>query len=140
MTKEQGVRITELRKAGCGYATIAKATGLTKDNVKAYCRTHGLAGVKSKSNARVELGQGFCLSCGKPLVQVPRRKKAKFCSAACRQQWWNTHPEQVNKKAVYDFTCAYCGKAFTAYGNAGRKYCSHNCYISARFKGGERHE
>ena len=29
-----------------------------------------------------------------------------------------------------------CGLPFTAYGNSKRKYCSHECYIAARFKGG----
>ena len=36
--------------------------------------------------------------------------------------------------------CARCGKPFTAYGNAGRKYCSHSCYIADRFKGGDGNE
>lgn len=49
----------------------------------------------------------------------------------------NAHPEAVKQKAVYTFTCPECGKEFTAYGNAKRKYCSHDCYIAARFKGGD---
>ena len=140
MTNEQKERITAMRLGGCGYTAIAKAVGLTKDNVKAYCRTHELAGIKAPSNARITPKQDFCLFCGIPLLQTPGRKRIKFCSAACRQQWWNAHPEQVKKKAVYSFTCAHCGETFTAYGNAGRKYCSHDCYIAARFKGGECHE
>lgn len=39
----------------------------------------------------------------------------------------------IYRKAVYAYTCAHCGKPFTAYGNKERKYCSHNCYISDRF-------
>lgn len=50
-----------------------------------------------------------------------------------RQSWWNAHPELVNRKAVYEFTCAYCGKRFSAYGNAHRKYCCHDCYIEGRY-------
>lgn len=42
----------------------------------------------------------------------------------------------LNKKAVYTHTCAGCGREFTAYGNARRKYCSHACYINHRFGGG----
>ena len=30
-----------------------------------------------------------------------------------------------------------CGKPFTVYGNSKRKYCSHECYIRNRFKGGD---
>ena len=140
MTNEQKARITAMRHDGYGYTTIAKAVGLTKDNVKAYCRAHDLAGVKAQSNARIIPEQSFCQCCGKPLHQIPGRKKVKFCSADCRQQWWNTHPEQVKRKAVYSFTCAYCGNLFTSFGNSSRKYCCHSCYIAARFKGGESHD
>ena len=137
MKNEQKDRITAMRQYGYGYTTIAKAVGLTKDNVKAYCRAHDLAGVKAQSNARITPDQSFCLCCGKLLHQLPGRKKAKFCSADCRQQWWNNHPEQVTRKAIYSFTCACCGNLFTAYGNATRKYCCHSCYVAARFRGGE---
>ena len=137
MTNEQKERITAMRQDGYGYTTIAKAVALTKDNVKAYCRAHDLAGVKAQSNARITPNQSFCQSCGKPLHQIPGRKKLKFCSADCRQQWWNTHPEQITRKAMYSFTCAYCRNLFTAYGNSNRKYCSHECYIRNRFKGGD---
>lgn len=77
-----------------------------------------------------------CLSCGVTLVILPGRKRKKFCSDACRMKWWNSHKYLIKKKAVYEFTCAYCKKPFTAYGNAGRKYCSHKCYIEDRFGGG----
>ena len=41
----------------------------------------------------------------------------------------------MNKKetAMYPFTCTRCGKEFLSYGNQTRKYCSHDCYIRARF-------
>jgi hypothetical protein len=34
---------------------------------------------------------------------------------------------------LYHFTCIACGKRFSAYGKADRKYCSHECYINDRF-------
>ena len=70
-------------------------------------------------------------------MQVAGRKPVKFCSEACRIHWWNTHPDAVDKKAFYDFTCACCGKPFRAYGNSQRKYCCHAYYIQARFQGGD---
>lgn len=136
MTNGQRERITTLRQGGYGYTTIAKAVGLTKDSVKAYCRAHDLAGVKAKNNARIVPELEFCRQCGKPLIQIQGRKRKKFCSKICRQQWWSKHPEQIHRKAMYSFTCANCGKSFNAYGNANRKYCSHNCYIAARFEDG----
>lgn len=96
--------------------------------------------VKAADNRRIELDAGFCLQCGALLTQTPGRKRVKFCSDNCRTAWWNAHPEKVNRRAIYHFTCAHCGKPFTAYGNAKRKYCSHACYIADRYKGGDGHE
>lgn len=139
MTDLQKSQITTLRGQGYGYATIASAVGLKKDTVVAFCRKMGLTGTKAENN-RISLDADFCLHCGSVLIQTPGRKPMKFCSDKCRQAWWNAHPEKVNRKAVYSFTCAHCGKPFTAYGNAGRKYCCHSCYIANRFKGGDGNE
>ena len=137
VTNEQREKITALRHQGFGYTAIANSVGLSKDSVKAYCRTHGLAGEKADSHTLAEIPTQLCQNCGKMLVQLPGRKTKKFCSPECRTTWWNAHPEAVKQKAVYTFTCPECGKEFTAYGNAKRKYCSHDCYITARFKGGD---
>ena len=137
MTNEQRERITALRHQGHGYTTIANAVGLSKDSVKAFCRNHGRAGVKAECKDEDVPADNTCVNCGAPLVQRPGVKKKKFCNSACRQTWWNTHPAQVNRKALYPFTCPACGKAFTAYGNNHRKYCSRDCYVADRFKGGD---
>jgi len=34
---------------------------------------------------------------------------------------------------MYPAVCVRCGKEFLSYGNRKRKYCSHDCYIKARF-------
>ena len=133
MTNEQRMKITDLRHQGYGYTAIANAVGLSKDSVKAYCRNHGLAGVKAETNTPVEITTDVCLNCGAALTHIPGAKRKKFCCPDCRQAWWNAHPEQVRRKALYEFTCPTCGKPFTAYGNAGRKYCSHACYIKGRY-------
>lgn len=139
MTNEQKIQISSLRGDGYGYARIAAALGLTKNQVAAFCRREGLSGTKSAIHSDVP-DIPCCKNCGKPLPQSEGTKPRKFCSGDCRQAWWNAHPEAVNRKAVYSFTCACCNKPFTAYGNARRRYCSHACYIADRFKGGERHE
>ena len=137
MTNEQRIKITDMRNQGCGYSTIANAVGLSKDSVKAFCRSHGLAGVKAELNSPEApiLNDACCLNCGAQLTHVPGLKRKKFCSTVCRQAWWNTHPEEVKRKAIYQYICPSCGKPFTAYGNAGRKYCSHACYIAYRYAG-----
>ena len=133
MTNEQRKKISVLRHQGYGYTAIANAVGLSKDSVKAYCRNHGLAGVKADCNTPVEIASDTCLNCGAALIHLPGAKRKKFCCPECRQAWWNAHPEQVRRKALYEFICPTCGKPFTAYGNAGRKYCSHACYIKGRY-------
>lgn len=140
MTNEQKQQIKKLRQAGYGYATIASSMGLTKNQVSAFCRRSNLTGTKSTVYIEERPKPNCCHNCGKPLTQTPGRKPVKFCSNICRTRWWNTHLDKVNRKAFYFFTCAYCGKPFTAYGNDHRKYCSHECYIASRFKGGERHD
>lgn len=72
----------------------------------------------------------------KAVPQTAGRKEKKFCSDRCRMKWWNSHLDQVQRKANYDFVCPVCKKPFTVYGNANRKYCSHECYIEDRFGGG----
>ena len=69
------------------------------------------------------------------LIQPSTGRPKKFCSDKCRREWWKAHPEKLHRKdtAIYTMTCARCGKEFTSYGNKNRKYCSHDCYIKARF-------
>ncbi len=133
MTKEQKDTIIRLRAEGQGYTAIAKETGVPKETVKTFCRRNSLGGmaVQPRRNA-----DGRCPQCGKEVEQKTGFKPRRFCSPECRQAWWNSHPEQVGRKAVYDFVCAGCGRPFTSYGNRSRKYCSHDCYTRARFGGG----
>lgn len=126
MTSEQREQITALRCQGQSYALISKMLGIPKDTVYSFCRRSGISGKTDKNTV-------LCKQCGRPIKLTPKRKPKKFCSDNCRLMWWNSHLDQVNRKAYYLFSCAFCGKTFTAYGNAGRKYCSHVCYISDRF-------
>ena len=64
MTKQQKDQITALRSQGYGYATIAKAVGLKKDTIVAFCRKKGLTGTKAADNSRIDLYAVFCLICG----------------------------------------------------------------------------
>lgn len=137
MTEEQKNQIATLRQKGCGYATIAQALGLSKSTVTSHCQRNYLGGMKSNATTPVAPDKKYCKQCGKELMQLLGRKESKFCSKECRVKWWNSNQEKVNKKAIYTFTCAFCGKPFTAYGNSNRKYCSHDCYTQDRFKGGE---
>ena len=128
MTKTEMEMIVRLRKSGMGYTEVARETGISKETVKSFCRRNKLGGrLGDSSDAEA------CPQCGKKLDQNVKTRKPRFCCEACRRAWWRAHPEAGLKKAVYEYTCAHCGKPFSAYGNSRRKYCCHSCYISARF-------
>jgi len=137
MNQLQKERIIELRSIGVGYRKIANILGLSINTIKSYCRRNKLINNLTESKATTIVSQAFCKQCGNELFQTPGKKPLKFCCNECRTKWWNTHQDKVNKKAIYSFDCSYCNEPFTAYGNSSRKYCSHECYINDRFKGGE---
>lgn len=129
MTAQQKTDIKRMRGAGMSYGQISDALGISVGTLKTYCRRNGVAGKEAD-------GGHYCLCCGKAVRQNPGRKEKKFCSDGCRNRWWNSNLDKVDRRANYDFVCACCKKPFTAYGNANRKYCSHQCYIEDRFGGG----
>lgn len=133
MTKEQREQIVDLRKKGYGYRMIGQMLGLSRDAVRYFCKSNGMAG--NAENVLISDGAN-CPCCGGGILQTEGKgRRKKFCSEKCRREWWKKHPGAGNKSesATYHSTCAGCGKEFTAYGNSHRKYCSHACYIQARF-------
>lgn len=134
MTDSDKRTIRIFRENGVSYGEIAKILNMSIDTVKSYCRRNGLTGYKSSRIEDVVVKP--CEECGLPVVQNPGRKLKRFCSDKCRMLWWNSHADQVNRKANYSCTCEFCGKQFISYGNKHRKYCSHSCYINDRFGGG----
>lgn len=128
MTNEQKMMVLSLRKQGLGYKRISDRTGVSLNTIKSFCRR------ASKTKDELDHGeQSICQNCGIPIEQTPGRKRKKFCSDRCRNVWWNAHLELVERRAIYEITCAHCGKRFSVYGDANRKYCSHECYIADRF-------
>ena len=144
MTNEQKTVVESLRSQGLGYKRIAAQTGISVNTVKSYLRKYGPMALEQSAPTIIPEPvadtaadcQFLCRYCGKPVAQNPGRKEKKFCSDSCRTLWWNSHLDQVKRKAIYHFTCPTCGRDFTAYGNAHRKYCCHSCYIEDRFGGG----
>ena len=125
MTDQQKDQIQSMRRQGLSYVKIGQALGISDNTVRSFCRRNRL-GEPVKHTIP-------CQYCGKPVKIVSKQKPRKFCSDRCRAAWWNGHREAVNRRAFYNFICAHCGREFTAYGNAHRKYCSHKCYIADRF-------
>ena len=138
MRLEEKNQIKRLRAEGHSYGRVATMLGLSENTVKSFCRRNGLAG-RGEVEKNVDEDAHTCKCCGLPVKQNPGRKEKKFCSYSCRMRWWKEHSDQVQRKANYQFECAFCHKPFTAYGNANRKYCCHECYVADRF-GGESNE
>ena len=134
MNDTQRQQIRKLRAEGYSYSKVAQALGLSENTVKTFCRRNGLGGV-AEVTTQIESDRNYCLCCGEPVKQNPGKKKKKFCSDKCRNKWWNSNLDKVNRKAVYSFECLTCHSPFTAYGNAKRKYCCLECYAN-RNKGG----
>jgi hypothetical protein len=132
MTENQKTRILEMRRLGCTYRHIAANLSLPEGTVKTCCLRAAKKGLLATPS---EPATCTCKQCGKEIIQVAKRKKRIFCTDACRQKWWGSHQFLINpdSKAHHHHTCAHCNKPFTAYGNPGRKYCSHDCYIKARY-------
>lgn len=124
MTDAQKRQIHDLRQRGFGYMKIGQMMGISDNTVRSYCR-----------RSRLPKNTTICPQCGKGVKRLSGRKPRKFCSDTCRTAWWNSHLDQVERKAIYQFICANCGKEFSAYGNDHRKYCSRACYIAHRFEG-----
>ncbi len=136
MTDAQAAQVKELRLKGMGYRAIADALGLSRDIVRNHCKAKGMGGYADAATRNLQEREGrsgICPCCGKEIAQQGNGRPRKFCSERCRRQWWKAHPEEGSQKAMYTQVCARCGKEFTAYGNSHRKYCSHDCYIKARF-------
>lgn len=134
MTETEKEQIRYWRGEGISYGAIADRLCISKDTVKSFCRRNRLAGVAASEPVLV------CRNCGAALPRAHKRKQRKFCSDFCRYAWWNTHPEMIDRRAFYSAVCVYCGKEFQSYGNQKRKYCSHACYIAARFGKGGGHD
>ena len=126
MTKQQKEKIIKMRRDGFSYSRISTALGISENTVKSFCRRNNLG--SSYTKLPVKKDGIFCRQCGTPLAQTAGVKQKRFCSDKCRMAWWNSHPEAINRKAIYTFTCPICGRDFESYGNKKRKYCSRACY------------
>lgn len=132
MTEREKADIAALRGEGLGYKAIAKQLGLSVNSAKSHCARHPAEKMATAAGGTV------CRICGKPVTQTKGKRVKLYCSDACRMKWWNTHTDQVKRKAYYTFICPQCGRQFEGYGNAHRKYCSRQCAADAHRKGGAR--
>lgn len=128
MTADERKRIERLRRNGNSFSRIAEITGLSVASIRMHCKRNAI-----EPAAEPEL---HCIHCGKELVQKKRGRTAIFCSANCRILHWRSLKNKDRDKN-YVKVCPGCGGEFLSL-KPSRKYCSHSCYINARF-GEDRH-
>ncbi len=123
MKLQEENRINEMRLKGYSAASIAAVLDKPASTIRSYIHRH-----PEIPNTKI------CQNCGGYMLKTKDNGKKKFCSDACRMQWWNAHKDTVNRKAFYTLTCKNCGEEFESYGNKNRKYCCRACYIDSRNK------
>ena len=144
MTNEQKTQIIDLRKQGNSLAEISDKLGLPTGTVKSFWRRHcvspRLEEIPQREDAvefsrqdspveMVQLEEKRCKRCGAPVSNLPHHRQKLFCSDKCRLTWW--HENRHLAKGAERRICPACGATFTD--DRNRKYCSHSCYIKARY-------
>ena len=128
MTNEQKHEILLMKKKGAKYTEIAAKLGLPLTTVKSYCYRHS-----------EEISLPRCPQCGKEIQQA-KFKPRRFCSDACRAQYWREHAGDIVRSSAVSMQCPVCRSIFADYPYRHRKYCSHACYITARYHGGRHYD
>jgi endogenous inhibitor of DNA gyrase (YacG/DUF329 family) len=136
LTDEEKGQVLAYREQGLGYKKIASILGVTENTIKGFCKRQvavkEIPILEEKIVVPIAI-KHICRNCGIPVEQNSGRKEKKFCSDRCRMSWWNSHAEQVNRKANYEIVCPNCKKKFISYGNKERRYCCHDCYLEDRY-------
>ena len=118
------------RLAGFECVEIAENTGLSLEQVTDYCRELGLPETGSCQLQPPDgSGERRCPVCGRILVQRGNSGRRRFCSPACREEYYRQH------KPFRIAVCKNCGREFHAVdeGKRQRKFCSLNCYWDYRY-------
>lgn len=141
-------RVRELRMDGVECSEISEQTGLSADQVEAYCTQLGLPVSGScrlvgptpeedwmKSGQSVGRSPFLCPQCGAVIIQSRRGRKRKFCSDDCKNAWWNRRWKDQKEKHGRKAVCKNCGSEFIAFNEYGteRRYCCRECYFEHRY-------
>ncbi len=123
MTTQQRDQILTMKARGYGYKKIAKELDISENTIKSVLRR--------KSD------EPHCKNCGAVLYNTSGHRQKIFCSGKCRYAYWR---KNASSKGTVKSVCLNCGAEFSDYSYRHRKYCSHSCYISNRYKGENEHE
>ena len=140
VTQQQKEQISTLRASGTSFGKIATTLGISVNTVKPYCKRNPITAAKVPTPVQPER-IAYCPQCNAILEQSPGHRQKRFCSSKCRTAWWKAHPEQTERKKLFQVECRHCGTVFLQYGSRPRKFCSRGCYLAHRHaQGGDDHD
>lgn len=141
MTDLQKQQITQMRVQGKKYAEISDSLGIALGTIKAFCsrKLPKTADIPDPV-ITIQITEGNCKRCGRPLINTSGHRQKTFCSPSCQRKYWQEHKELLQHSSLVTITCPTCGKQFSDYAGHRRKYCSHACYISSRYGKADAHE
>ncbi len=117
LTEKQKRQIIILKSQGKSFSEISDYLNIPESTVKS--TFYRISSRKTDS----------CKNCGTPLPDCSERRV--FCCDKCRLAYFKTHTGY--KRTQYRQKCPCCGTVFTS-SHGEQKYCSHQCYIKARYK------
>ncbi|MGV9196423.1 hypothetical protein ACTOVL_04350 [Arcanobacterium canis] len=134
LTEQQKRTATILRENALTMPNIAERLNAEPAEIKRYLYRSNIQPLVEEPPF-----SNWCSWCGKGFMPPKQYPKKRFCSDAHRLAWWAANRSAINGRTQEELTCLNCGKPFTAFACAGRKYCDHGCYIQHRYgtKGGK---
>ena len=81
MTRQDKLKVLELREQGYTYKEISNELSISIGSVKYICQT--------------EKFKGTCINCGRTIKSLPHKKPKKFCSDRCRWEWHNEKRREI---------------------------------------------
>lgn len=95
MTARQLETIAALRQCNYPYSFIGRELGLSINTVKSICRRKGISAVGARKNKCEKQKAPLCPNCH---TVIEGRKSQRFCSDACRIEWWKNQRRVIEKQ------------------------------------------
>lgn len=92
MTDLQKQQITQMRVQGKKYAEISDSLGIALGTIKAFCsRKLPKTADVPESVIPIQITEGNCKRCGRPLINTSGHRQKTFCSPSCQRKYWQEH-------------------------------------------------
>ena len=127
LTIKQKETLVEMRNKGVGYATIAKALSINRDQVRGFCKSKAakVMGLHPDIRGVKESKKTICKICGKQF-DYKTSKSAIYCSAECKKR--SAEMKKLENRKSKVALCRNCNKEFVKT-NGMQEYCSKGCRI-----------